>query len=332
MARNEIFEEAPMHPTLSVFNRPVLSFALCLACVAFSKTPDWTPSGEFDFSRDRTPQVRYYNEETVVSHFGLDGSPKGKDRYTLKIRYTPATVSGARYDSCTCRRFTAQSANGPAVSIPALENWTYAIGLTDTGIDEKGQVFGIDHSRFDNLKDSNGQVLIPNVAYAVYNTFIDFHSFCDVLGKKTDQGNGIQNLKRIGQKIIHAAAFTQPPVNLGSQILPGSFFKNGEITLEFKGLSFDEGVACALIGFDSGESSFKMLMKPMPNMDVQAVGRSHYFGDQYLELDTQWIRRVELSEVVIAEAVVSALPNKVNEVIERWLVIHSIPAEAFDLE
>jgi hypothetical protein len=59
--------------------------------------------------------------------------------------------------------------------------------------------------------------------------------------------------------------------------LPGSSFKNGQITLEFKGLSVVNGKDCALIAYDSGESSFKILMQPTPEMQIQIVGSSHYF-------------------------------------------------------
>ena len=55
-------------------------------------------------------------------------------------------------------------------------------------------------------------------AYYVYNAFIDFHGFCNVFAEPTTGGKGIQDLKSIGDKIVHAAAFTEPPVNLGSGI------------------------------------------------------------------------------------------------------------------
>jgi hypothetical protein len=75
-------------------------------------------------------------------------------------------------------------------------------------------------------------------------------------------------LKKIGDKIVHAAAFSEPKLNLA-----GSFFKNGEITLEFKGLSRVNGKSCALIGYDSGESSFKMVVNPIPELNQTLAAR-----------------------------------------------------------
>jgi hypothetical protein len=48
------------------------------------------------------------------------------------------------------------------------------------------------------------------------------------LARPTAGGGGIQELRRIGQQIVHASAFTEPPLNLGSGIKKGSVFRNGE--------------------------------------------------------------------------------------------------------
>ena len=99
----------------------------------------------------------------------------------------------------------------------------------------KDRFSSIDHARFEGLTDSTGASLPPDKSYFIYNAFIDFHSICDVFGQPVGDGNGIQNLVRIGQRIVHAAAFSKGPVNLGSNVAEGSYFQNGEITLEFKG-------------------------------------------------------------------------------------------------
>ena len=78
------------------------------------------------------------------------------------------------------------------------------------------------------------------------------------------------------------------------------------------------------MAFDSGESSFQMIVKPMPNMEVRSVGSSHYKGDLYIDLGTRWVRKVVMDEVVVAESTVPALPNKVNAVIERDSVIRNV--------
>ena len=284
----------------------------------------------FELAGPQTPGIRRYLQETRLFHFGLDGKPVGTEVFRMKLEWTHASASGGTGDGFRCRRLTIQKDAGPEVTVPSLDNWSYEFRRTWTGLDEKGQVFGIDHSKFQNLRDADGRILMPNTAYAIYNNFIDFHSFTEVFAKPTDEGGGIQDLKRIGDRIVHASAFTEPPVNLGNMILPGSTFKNGEVTLEFKGLSIRDEVACALIGFDSGESAFRMLMKPMPDMEIQAVGRSHYSGDLVLELDTRWVRLVDMIETVITQVNLPVAPNKINEVIERRLLIRTLTREEFE--
>ena len=56
-------------------------------------------------------------------------------------------------------------------------------------------MFGIDHAKFENLVDANGQPLPVDKAYYVYNAFIDFHAFCNVFAEPMAGGKGIQDLK-----------------------------------------------------------------------------------------------------------------------------------------
>jgi hypothetical protein len=78
------------------------------------------------------------------------------------------------------------------------------------------------------------------------------------------------------------------------------------------------------VGFDSGQSSFQMLMKPVPNLEVRSVGASHYKGDIHIDLATRWVRKVTMDELVVAESTVPALSNKVSAVIERYSVIRNV--------
>ena len=96
------------------------------------------------------------------------------------------------------------------------------------------------------------------------------------------------------------------------------------MTLELKGLSLVDGAACAIVAYDSGQSSFQMLMNPMPNMEVRAVGASHYKGDIHIDLATRWVRKVTMDEWVVAESTVPMLPNKINAVIERNTIIRNV--------
>ena len=170
-------------------------------------------------------------------------------------------------------------------------------------------MFGIDRAKFDGIADSAGKALPPDKAFHVYNAFIDFHSFCNVFAERTGAGRGIQDLKNVGDKIVHASAFSEPSVG------PGSFFKNGEITLEFKGLSRINGKSCALIGYDSGESSFKMMT---------TTCSSHYFGDIYKDPASGWVQKATMTEIIVSETTLPAPHNKVNAVIERLIEIRNV--------
>ena len=284
---------------------------------------------EYELAGKRTAETHYYAMETKIVQFSPDGKRIGVETYRLKLACVPANQSGKDSDQYTCRKFILQKGDAPPTTIPALNGWSYQFKRTESGLDESGQVFGIDHAKFENLVDSNNNPLSPDVAYAVYNTFIDFHAFCNVFAERTHQGQGIQNLKSIGQKIVHDSAFSEPPISLGSTIAKGSTFKNGEVTLFFKGLSIVDDVSCALVAFDSGESSFKMVMQPMPNMKIKVVGGSHYKGDIYIDLASNWVRKVTMGELVVTEVILPMPPNKINSVIERNSLIQMVSKEEF---
>ena len=303
------------------------TLALAMICSSISPavgeaghTNDSILRQTFDFAAPRSRDAQSYEMETRVITYAPDGKRANTDVLRLWLKSTP----GKDTDQYTCQKFTVQFGSAPEAALPALENWTYPFKETATGMDEKGQVFGIDHVKFENLVDANGQPLPADKAYFVYNTFIDFHAFCNAFAEPTTGGKGIQDLKSVGQKIVHAASFTEPPVNLGSNIAKGSTFKNGEVTLALKGLSIVDEAACAIVAFDSGASSFQMIMKPMPNMEVRSVGSSHYKGDLYIDLATRWVRKVTMDELVVTETTVPMLPNKINAVIERNSTIRNI--------
>ena len=281
---------------------------------------------KFDLAGEHSQEKQYFLMESKLITYVLDGKRVGTDIFRLRLRCVPAKVVGKEGDEYTCVRFKLQQGDSLDVAIPALENWTYVF---KPRIDEKGQVFGIDHGKFEKLIDIKGNVLPQDKAYHVYNAFIDFHSFCNVFSERFPDGKGIQNLTKIGQRIVHGAAFTEPPVNLGSNIAEGSFFKNGKITLEFKGLSVVNSRHCALIEYDSGESSYKMIMKPAPNIEIQTVGSSHYKGDIYKDLATNWVQKVTMTEFVVSETTLPMSPNKINSIIERNITIRNVSEKEF---
>jgi hypothetical protein len=266
--------------------------------------------------------TQYYEMESRLQNHSLDGTPLGWDVYHLYLRCVPSS-DPAKGDEYTCLKFTVQINKSPETSIPSLTNWKYYFLLTADGRDSKGQVFGIDHSKFEKLTDANGKMLPAGNVYHVYNAFIDFHSM-SVFCEKTKNGNGIQDLKYIGDKIVHSASFSQPPLDLGSQVAEGSYFKNGEVTLAFKGLSRVNKKTCALLEYDSGESSFYMIMEPVPKMKVTTKGSSHYWGDIYKDLSSGWIQKATLHEMVVSETTVPGQANKINGVVERSITIKNV--------
>ncbi|MGB6339020.1 MAG: hypothetical protein WBF32_04535 [Candidatus Aminicenantaceae bacterium] len=281
---------------------------------------------QFDLAVERVSQKQYYCMETKIVHFSLDGKRTKVDTLNLWLEYVPVALSGEKEDRYICRMFIVQKGTEPPVSIPILKDWSYKFIW---GTDEAGRVFGIDHGRFENLKTDKGDILPPVASYFVYNTFIDFHGFCDIFATRTEGGKGIQDLSFIGDKIIHAASNTEPPVNLGSNVAEGSTFKNGEVTLEFKGISSVDERLCSLVAFDSGESSFNMIMQPTPKMQIKTVGSSHYKGDLYIDLESYWVRKVVMDEVVISETILPMPPHKVNAVIERITTIRNVSQVEF---
>lgn len=299
---------------------------ICLVVVCVSAGPCRSGEtagvgGEFDLAVERSPEIQVFSMESHLITYDLDGTRVSTDVFRMRLRCVPASVSGKEADEYTCLRFTLEPHGQPEVSIPALENWSYFI---EAGIDSIGQVFGIDHSAFEGLVDSTGAEMPISKRYHVYNAFIDFHAFCDVFAQPTTEGKGVQHLTRIGDRIVHAAAFSEAPTNLGAGVSEGSRFTNGEITLEFNGLSMVNGRPCALVSYDSGESSFKMILRPVAEMEVVTVGSSHYWGDLYRNLESGWIEKATMTEIVVSETALPVPPDKVNAVIERNITILNV--------
>jgi hypothetical protein len=283
----------------------------------------------FDLGGERSQQIQYFVMESKLLSYALDGKRVSLDVFRLRLKCVPAKSADTKGDQYTCTKFTVQLGDEPEVEVPVLKNWTYIFKIPPSGIDEKGQTLGIDHAPFENLVDANNKAIPPDKAYHVYNAFIDFHGCCNVFAERVDGAAGIQDLKSIGQRIVHAAAFTEAPVNLGSNVSEGSTFKNGEVTLELKGLSRVAGTTCALVGYDSGESSFQMIVNPMPNMEIRTKGSSHYMGDIYIDLATNWVQKATLDEFVVTEVTLPMPPNKVNVVVERDILIRNVAADEF---
>jgi len=262
--------------------------------------------GPFDLAGALAPETRYYIQTTEFVHFGFDGRRTGAETYTVKLRIVPAALSGRAGDECTVREFRIDPGGGATVTIPALAGWSYVFRAGPDGRDAQGLVLGIPHDKFLDLETSEGKKIPPLGSYPVYNSFIDFHAFNDVFARPTAAGAGIQDLRTIGRSIRHDSAFSEPPVNLGQGIREGSVFRNGDVRLVFKGIGLVDGAACAVVGYDSGESTLKMIMPWADGRDIVTEGGSQYAGDIYIDLATRWVRKVTMDEHVVTETRVPA--------------------------
>lgn len=257
--------------------------------------------GPFDLAGPVAPEVRYYVQRTEYVHFGFDGRRTGIETYTVKMKVVPAALSGKGGDEYTVREFIVQAGEGEPETVPSLAGWSYVFKSNAGGRDEKGQVLGIPHDKFEALVTNTGRK-IPGIGnYPIYNSFIDFHAFNDEFARPAEDGKGIQDLTAIGQTVRHASAFSEPPVNLGSAIKEGSVFRNGDVRLTFKGIGLIDGAACAVIGYDSGESTLRMIMPQPDGREMVTEGGSQYVGDIYIDLAGRWVRKVTMDEHVITE-------------------------------
>jgi hypothetical protein len=272
-----------------------------------------------------SPGTHCYCMSTEVVAIEPDGRRHRPDVYDVWIEYALLPDGDV---SVTCRRFGFQAGDSAAVVIPALKDWSYCPRITPTGLDERGWIFGIDQAKFAGLADQRGVVLPQGAAYCVFNAFVDFHSFSEVFVRRAE-GGGIQDLERIGQRIVHAASHREAPISLGDFAGEGSTFTLGEVTLALKGTSVVDGRRCALIGYDSGDASLAMALQPAPQVVLEVHGSSHFFGDLQVDLATQALREATLAEFVVQETSGAVLPQKIRTVVERKLVLRELSREEF---
>jgi hypothetical protein len=87
---------------------------------------------------------------------------------------------------------------------------------------------------------------------------------------------------------------------------------------------------CAILSYDSGESSFQMTMNPAPDMEIHTVGGSHYKGDIYLDLYSHWIQKAIMDEIVVSETRLPFPPNKINTVTERHTILRNVGEKEYE--
>ena len=289
-------------------------------------TETWAPvdlRGPFDLSSDRKRGAQDFRMETKYIHFQLNGRRVGAESYVLNLRFDPKTSPTGNVDQYAVSELQLQTNDGPPVTIPQLRNWTYTFDPTLSG-DERGPLWGIAQDKFINLTDDQGKALPFGIRYALYVNFIDFHSFNDVYARPMKFGKGIQDLKQIGQRIIHPASFIQASVKFGTEIRPGSTFQNGEVSLELKGVGVVDGVPCALVAYDAGDSKVKMVIPDSSNQESVTEGVDQYKGDMYVDLATRWLRKATLDEHMVQETSTQGSPSKTNEYTVRHILLRSV--------
>ncbi len=257
--------------------------------------------GPFDLSSERKRETHNFRMDTKYVHFGMNGERLGTESYLLRIKYTPNARATGDADQYTCSELQLQSNGGPHITISELSHWAYSFNLMLSGADERKPLWGIPQDKFSNLTDDAGKLLPFTLRYAIYDTFIDFHSINDAFGRPMKYGKGIQDLREIGQRVVHPASFVEATIRFGTEIKPGSTFRNGEVTLELKGVSIVDGSPCALIGYDAGESGLKMVIPVSNDQDSFSAGGSQYKGDMYIDLATHWVRKATLDEYMVIE-------------------------------
>ncbi len=303
----------------------ILLFSLTGLIVAFtlvtfiSCTGESFLSQEYDLVGERSTESQYYHMERVIVFRADDGTRQSVERYNLRLMVEPDDQSAVENAKYTCVELTMQKDDGPEVTIPVLEGWSHEM---ERGIetDEQGLLFGVPDTKFQGLTDSNGEVLEPIVAYQIKDLFVGFHSFT-FPAEPAKESQDFQGLKRIGDKIILAEAGVE------TAILEGSTFKNGEITLEFKGVSVVGDAPTAILHLDSGDGSFIMTFSH-EGMEIKTVGGTHYWADIYLDLESKWVKK---SEVVVVDMTETTTGDQVldSSAIETTTIIRAVPEAEF---
>lgn len=325
-----------MQPMKNKLFTTLVVVAALVRLAPVARAGDSAPVGAFDAlaaqrfelggERLRVPQE--FTQETRIVSYAADGTRGATDIYRLRLRSTPAAAGKPDGDTITCLGLTVQLGGQAEAEIPSLRGLTYVLDLSPENGTGGRPVLGVPHAPFEQLVDAAGRPVPPGNAYHVYNAFADFHSFCDIFPRPMGAQAGVEDLHRLGERLVHATAGSKPPVNVGGVVADGSFFQNGEITLALKGLGAVDGATCAVLGVDSGRSSFAMLMRPAPEMEIRTTGASHYQGDIHLNLATRWVSLVEASEIVVSRTKLPMPPHRVDSIVERTIVIRNVSARS----
>jgi hypothetical protein len=249
----------------------------------------------YDLVGERSKETHYYIVQSELGTHSSKGVLKSTDVYREHLKVEAGDRSTGEADRFTCKKFSLKRGDAPEVTIPSLEGFSYDVNkdlLDANGIDENGELYSVPEETFEGLEDDSGAELPFEVGYQVYSAFYYYHSYTDY-AEATSQGVGIQDLKKIGDTVVVEGSFAESPLP-GKLAKEGSFWKNGEITLAFNGLSIVDDKTCAVLGLDSGVCHWSMPMTYMPIMNLKTVGVSNYQADIYLDLESRWVRKLDM--------------------------------------
>jgi len=283
---------------------------------------------EFNLEGNRSKKPQFYITQFEVAYHSSNGKQKWVDKFELYLTLNPSSSSVGDVDKFTCTKFSVQLKGGTKVTIPSLAGWSYNFNLKSLdkeGLDAKGLMFGIPHTKFEDLIDSKGQKLSIEAQYQVYSAFIYFHSYCNQLAEQS-----AQNLKKIGDQSVKDLTGLESPVNLGTKFLEGSKFLHGIETLEFKGLGVIDDKECAIIGFNERGGGYVMYIRPMPILKVKTVGGTRYSGDIYIDLESLWVKKVNVSIIDMTKTTMYGIPVEISIPITT-LTIRSVDQKEFEL-
>jgi hypothetical protein len=285
---------------------------------------------EFDLVGDRSRETHYYIVQSELATHSSKGVLKSTDIYREYLKVEPGDSSIGESDRFTCKKFALRRGNDPEVTIPSLADFSYAVNkelLDANGIDENGELYSVPEEIFEGLVDDSGAELPFEVGYQVYSAFYYYHSYTDYADPPS-QGHGIQNLKYIGDKVVVEGSFAESPLP-GKLAKDSSFWKNGEITLAFNGLSLVDGKPCAVLGLNSGVCHWSMPMTYMPIMNLKTVGVSNYQADIYLDLASKWVRKLDMVLFEITKTTMWGIPVEKSIPVTK-LAIWAIDKAEFD--
>lgn len=289
-------------------------------------------SREYSFAPGRAADTQYYIMHADMTMYAANGEQAGNLSRIMFVTAEPAGATPEDGYYYTCRKFALIDNGAPAVTIPALENWRYLSTASFVGVDDQQQIFGIDQGKFASLIDSYGVPIQPDMAYNIYDVFIDFHSIVSMYAEPVDGSAGIGDLTGIGQTVTLAASGIEAPLHFGDLFADGSHSRNGTMSLQFKGLSAMGDAACALIAYDTGEGSLTMIMSPAPDMTLENTGVFRNTGEIWRDLDSQCVLKAAEEGMVITEMFIPWSGETVHTIALRSTLIENVPQARFDSE